>query len=230
MRQLTPIDRYRSPDDLPKRIALFPLRGVILLPRADLPLNVFEPRYLSLVTDVLSGNRIVGIIQPETTSGVPESPQGRSVPLKRIGCAGRLTAYRELADGRFHITLTGVARFVVQNEADSSEPYRLADVGYDKYSLDLADDESAEEIDREALLGVLKAFLATRRLQADWDAVERAPLEPLINGLSLMSPFGPEERQALLEAENLSERAKILMTLAEMAIAGGDMDDGGRMQ
>ncbi len=209
---------------------MFPLSGVILLPRADLPLNIFEPRYLAMVDDVLAGNRVIGIVQPELTAGVPESPAGKAVGLKRIGCVGRVTAYQELADGRAHITLSGVTRFVVESEVESDTPYRIAQVSYGKFEDDLSPDETASKIDRERLLELIKAYLESRQLRADWDAVARAPLEPLVNGLSLMSPFGPEEKQALLEAETLVERADVLRTLAEMAIAGGGRGDGGRLQ
>lgn len=217
---MAPLSRYRSPNDMPAVLPLFPLRGVILLPRADLPLNVFEPRYLALVDDALAGQRMIGILQPEQTSQPTESPSGKQVPLKRIGCAGRITAFQEHRDGRMHITLTGIARFVIESEASTDSLYRLANVGYRNYELDFLPDNSAEKVERERLLDTIRKFLDVKHLQADWNAIAKAPLEPLINSLSAMSPFGPEEKQALLEARDIKARAEVLMTLADMAIAG----------
>lgn len=227
---MAPTDRYRSPRDLPERIPVFPLLGAILLPRSEMPLNVFEPRYLEMVEDAMAGSRIVGIIQPEHVGGPAESPQGKLVELKRIGCAGRITAYQELQDGRLRIVLAGVSRFVVRGEQPSDKSYRLAHVDYAPYSLDFAGDESVEAIDRPKLLKVLKAYLTARQLEVDWTAVTRAPLEPLVNSLAAMSPFGPEEKQALLEAEDTKHRAEVLMALAEMAIASGGSSGGGTLQ
>jgi Lon protease-like protein len=209
---------------------MFPLRGVILLPRAELPLNVFEPRYLAMIDDAMSGNRVIGVVQPEQTAAPIESPAGKIVRLKQIGSCGRITGYQELSDGRLQIVLTGVARFVLGAETETDLPYRLASVDYRPYAADLAADDSVETVDRETLMGVLKAFLAVRRLGADWDAISRAPLEPLVNGLSAMSPFGPEEKQALLEAKDLKARADVLMALAEMAIASGGTGGGSTLQ
>ena len=225
-----PTSRYRTIADLPGQIPLFPLRGVILLPRAELPLNVFEPRYLALLDDVIASHRIIGIIQPDATADPVESPAGRRVALKRVGCAGRVTAYQELNDGRLHVTLTGITRFRVGSEPPTAKPYRLADAAYDTYAADLAPDGSADQVDRESLMRVLKAYLDNRRLEADWAAITRAPLEPLVNGLSAMSPFGPEEKQALLEAADIEQRCKVLVALAEMAIAAGSTNPGTTLQ
>ena len=217
---MAPTSRYRSIADLPGEIPVFPLRGVILLPRAELPLNIFEPRYLAMIEDAIAGRRIVGIIQPEHTGEPAESPAGR-MALKRIGCAGRITAFQELADGRLGITLSGICRFTIQAEPPTDKPYRLADVSYARFEADLSPDTSSEAIDREKLMRVLKLYLDSRQLKADWNAVSRAPLEPLVNSLSAMSPFGPEEKQALLEAADLEQRTTVLVTLAQMAIAAG---------
>lgn len=223
-------DRYRTPSDMPPRIAVFPLRGAILLPRSELPLNIFEPRYLAMIDDALSGHRIIGMVQPEQTMGPAESPEGKAVALKRIGCAGRITAYQELSDGRLGVALTGVSRFTMVREPPTETPYRLADVSYDKHAADFGADDSVDGIDRARLLRVLKSYLTVRQLEADWNAINRAPLEPLINGLSTMSPFGPEEKQALLEARDTQHRAEVLITLAEMAIAAGGATGGGTLQ
>lgn len=221
------LDRYRSPGDLPTRMPVFPLRGAILLPRSELPLNVFEPRYLAMVEDALTTHRIIGIVQPSETHAPVESPTGKATPLKRIGCAGRLTSYQELPDGRLRVGLSGIARFAISEEIETDKPYRLVLPDFTKFECDFADDGTAENVDRAELTRVLKAYLTFRQMKADWSVVARASLEPLINGLAAMSPFGPEEKQALLEARTLEDRAKVLMALAEMEIAGGEQSGGG---
>lgn len=223
------IDRYRRPSDLPPRIPLFPLRGAILLPRATLPLNVFEPRYLAMVDDVMSGSRVIGIVQPATTDDAGESPENKDAALRKVGCAGRVTAYQELDDGRLLITITGVARYSIVDEAVTAGPYRVATVRYDRFASDFDVGRGEEQVDRTNLVRVLRAYLEQNRLKADWTAIERAPSEYLINALCVMSPYGPEEKQALLEAEDLKRRAEVLIALAEMELAstGGP---GGTLQ
>lgn len=227
---MAPTDRYRTIGDLPGHLPLFPLRGAILLPRSELPLNVFEPRYLAMVEDAMSGGRMIGIIQPSESHAAGESPAGKAVGLKRIGCAGRITAYQEMQDGRLRIGLTGIARFAVAEEIETAKPYRIAAIDAAPFAADLAPDGSVEAIDREQLLRVLKAYLAVRQLEADWNAINRAPLEPLVNSLAAMSPFGPEEKQALLEAADTATRADVLMALAKMTIASGGASEGGTLQ
>jgi hypothetical protein len=224
---VAPIDRYRTLGDLPSRIPVFPLRGAILLPRSELPLNVFEPRYLAMVEDALVGHRILGIIQPGETGMGVESPTGKDVALKRVGCAGRITAFQELPDGRLRMALTGIARFAILREEATDKPYRTVVPDFAAFAADLQEDASVARVDRAELTRVLKAYLAMRSLDADWTAIARAPLEPLVNGLAAMSPFGPEEKQALLEAATLEHRARVLIALAEMAIAAGDAAGGG---
>lgn len=223
------IDQYRKPEDLPAQIPVFPLRGAILLPRATLPLSIFEPRYLAMIDDVMSGGRVLGIIQPTGNDTEDESPEGKDVKLRNVGCAGRVTHYQELDDGRFGITLTGVARFTVATEIESSEPYRIVDACYDAFADDLTHDLGEEDVDREHLLKVLKTYLEANRLQADWNSILRASSESLINALSIMSPYGPEEKQALLEARDLKSRAEVLVALAEMELASGG-GAGGTLQ
>jgi Lon protease-like protein len=209
---------------------VFPLKGAILLPRATLPLNIFEPRYLAMLDDVLAGERVLGIIQPERTDGAEESPAGKSSPLKRVGCAGRLTAYQELDDGRMLITLTGIARFDLLRQLEDDRPYRVCEVGCEGFAADFAPDNSAAEVDRQGLLKVVRSYLDSHRLRADWKSITEAPTEFLINALSVISPFGPEEKQALLEARDLKARAEVLVALAEMEIAGGDGGSGTTLQ
>jgi Lon protease-like protein len=217
---VTLTERYRRLADLPPRIPVFPLRGAILLPRATLPLNVFEPRYLAMVDDVMSGSRIIGILQPAGgEDDERESPQDKSSALRRVGCAGRVTSYQELDDGRLVITLTGIVRFECVDEAETDTPYRVMSVSYDRFAKDLTEGLGEELVDRQNLLRVLKNYLEANQLKTDWAAIQRASNEFLINALSVMSPYGPEEKQALLEAADLKTRADVLIALAEMELA-----------
>lgn len=224
------IAKYRRPADLPPRIPVFPLRGAILLPRSTLPLSVFEPRYLSMLDDVMSGDRVLGVIQPQVTGELPvESPSGKSAGLKRIGCVGRVTSYQEVDDGRLIITLTGIARFETIDEAATAKPYRIVSVSYDRYVADFAEGHGEDDVDRTNLLRVLKSYLDANRLAADWSSITRASNEILVNALSVMSPYGPEEKQALLEAADLKQRAEVLIALAEMELASS-ASSGGTLQ
>lgn len=215
---------------MPAQIPVFPLRGVILLPRSTLPLNVFEPRYLALVDDALSGDRLIGIVQPDAGAGEVESPEGRDVPLRRTGCAGRLTAFQETDDNRVLISLCGIARFEISGEAGTDHAYRICSVNYDRFRDDFVYGSGEDEVDRERLLTVLKAYLNANKLSADWDSIDRSPNELLVNTLSMISPYGPEEKQALLEAESLARRAEVLVALAEMELAASDSESGSTIQ
>lgn len=218
---MSPIDRYRRPADLPPRIPLFPLRGAILLPRATLPLNVFEPRYLQMLDDVMSGDRLIGIVQPAAGEGHEdeESPEGDAIRLRGVGCVGRVTSYQELENARLMITLTGVVRYDILDEALTDLPYRVASVSYDRFATDLSEGLGEDQVDRANLLRVLRSYLDANKLEADWTAIQRASSEFLINALCVMCPYGPEEKQALLEAEDLRCRADVLVALAEMELA-----------
>ncbi|MEQ1613117.1 MAG: LON peptidase substrate-binding domain-containing protein [Hyphomicrobiaceae bacterium] len=227
---MVPLDRYRRPADLAAQIPVFPLRGVILLPRATLPLNLFEPRYLAMIEDVIAGQRLVGIVQPERSTGDDESPPGKSTGLRRVGCVGRVTAFQELDDGRIVITLTGVCRFGLGHEVATTKPYRTFAVDYSGFAGDLTRGAGEDEIDREQLMSVLKRYLETHQFRADWKAIAQAPSEHLVNSLSIISPYGPEEKQALLEAADLKTRSEVLVALAEMEMAAGDGGAGSTMQ
>jgi Lon protease-like protein len=217
---LSATDRYRRPADLPPRIPIFPLRGAILLPRATLPLNVFEPRYLEMLDDVMSGDRLIGIIQPATGAGDDEeSPLADSVGLRRVGCVGRVTTYQEVDHARLVITLTGITRYEILDEAVTDLPYRVASVSYDRFASDLNEGLGEDQVDRGNLLRVLRSYLDANKLEADWAAIQRASSEFLINALCVMCPYGPEEKQALLEADDLKRRADVLVALAEMELA-----------
>ncbi len=226
---MAPTDRYRRPADLPQQIPVFPLRGVILLPRAVLPLTIFEQRYLAMLDDIVSGPRIVGIVQPERSDSEEESPPGKTAGLRSVGCAGRLTAFQELDDDRVLATVTGVARFGLVAEMATAKPYRIFEVEYDSFSDDFRAGAGEELVDRAKLLRVLKSYLEAHKLKADWRAILGAPSEYLVNSLSVVCPYGPEEKQALLEAKDLKTRAAVLMALAEMELASGESGSGSAM-
>ncbi|GLK68684.1 LON peptidase substrate-binding domain-containing protein [Hansschlegelia plantiphila] len=217
---------YHKIEELPGVIPVFPLRAALLLPRGEMPLNVFEPRYLALIDDAIRNQRIVGMIQPDPESGEDEERPA----LVRIGCAGRLTAFAETGDGRYLVTLTGVARFRVVEELSVITPYRQVRAAFDDFIADLAPGEGQDDVDREALLKTLKDYLAANNLEADWDGIRRAPNEALVNALAMMSPFGPREKQALLEAADLKSRAEILVAVTEMDLARAKGDASSSLQ
>jgi uncharacterized protein len=223
-------ERYRGPADLPPALPVFPLRGAILLPRATLALNVFEPRYLELVDFALAGDRLVGIVQPGSNGGKNESPPGKSFPLRRVGCVGRITAFNEGEAGRVVVSLSGITRFTLAHDIDSEHPFRLCHVDYTPYVMDFTSGHGEEEVDRPRLLETLKTYLVANDLSADWDRIENATNERLVNTLSILSPYGPEEKQALLEAKDLKTRAEALVALAEMELAARDDGSGTSLQ
>jgi len=209
--------------DLPDCVPIFPLPGALLLPRARLPLNIFEPRYLAMLDDTLkTPHRLIGMIQP-----VP-LPEGRAVSggmtrLHQIGCAGRVTALQETEDGRYLITLSGVCRFRLGEAREGFTPYPRAEVDWSDFDRDLGRTEPDPGFDRAAFLDVLARFFAAAQLSSDWDSLKEAEPELLINSLSILCPFDPEEKQALLEAPTLAERRETLVTLMEFALlSGGD--------
>ncbi|MGR3465197.1 LON peptidase substrate-binding domain-containing protein [Limimaricola sp.] len=208
--------------DLPDTIPVFPLPGALLLPRARLPLHIFEPRYLAMVEDVMkTPERLIGMIQPyETAAG--------ETRLHDIGCAGRLTAFSETEDGRYMITLAGISRFRVKRELDGFTPYRRCEIGWAGFERDRGAVESDPGMRRERFLDLLGRFFEEQGLSTDWENLQEAEDELLINSLSMLCPFDCEERQALLEAPTLSERRETLVTLIEFALRGGSGEE--RMQ
>ena len=221
---VTLAERYRSPADLPQPTPVFPLRRTILLPRAVLPLNVFEPRYLAMLDDVMSTSRVLAIVQPGDGEG--ESPPGKSVELRRVGCVGRVTAYQELDDGRLGISLTGIARCALASEVATTKPYRLCHMHFERFLGDFLPG-GEDEVDRQGLITALKAYLDAHRMRADWSAIANASNEWLVNSLAIVAPYGPEEKQALLEAPDLKARAEVLVALAEMELAAGTAGGSG---
>ncbi len=201
--------------DLPDTIPVFPLPGALLLPRARLPLQIFEPRYLAMLDDVLkTPHRLIGMVQP-----VPG--MGADAPLHDIGCAGRLTAFSETPDGRYMITLTGISRFRIKHDVDGFSPYRKCQVSWDRFHRDLGATEHDPGFDRPAFMKTLHRYLEDQELNTDWESLQKAEDEMLINSLAMLCPFEPEDRQALLEAPTLAARRETLMTLLEYALHGG---------
>lgn len=221
---------YQTIDQLPREISVFPLAGTILLPRASLPLNVFEPRYLALIDAALARHRIIGIIQPLGDGGATGSPQSNSAALAGVGCAGRITMFQEQEDGRLLIALTGIARFTLTREVGRDAPYRTFEANWMQHAGDLGEHRGEDEVDRDRLLETLKRFLDQRKLAADWRQIAGTPSEQLVNWLSLAAPFGPSEKQGLLEAPTLKARAEMLVALAEMELASGGSGQGTRLQ
>lgn len=206
--------------DLPKTIPVFPLPGVLLLPRGRLPLNIFEPRYLAMTEDALgAGDRLIGMIQPTE----PEQP-GRPPALYSIGCAGRISSFSETEDGRYLITLTGACRFTVAEEVATMRGYRRVVPDFSRWERDLAAEESGS-IARERLLAALKGYFARNGMAADWSTIESSPDERLVTTLAMFCPFEPQEKQMLLECETLTDRAATLIALLEMGSRGGGQGD-----
>lgn len=213
----------RLPADLPDTIPVFPLPGALLLPRARLPLHIFEPRYLQMIDDTLkTAHRLIGMVQPYEVPGTQEKR------LHTIGCAGRLTQFSETEDGRYMITLAGMSRFRVQQEVTGFTPYRRCDVTWDGFSADLGATEEDKTFERDSFLDVLGRYFETMDLSTDWDSLKEADNELLINSLSMLCPFDPEEKQALLEAPSLTTRRETLVTLLEFAMRA--TSDEERMQ
>ena len=206
--------------DLPNVLPVFPLPGALLLPRARLPLNLFEPRYLQMFDDALKTDaRLIGMVQPNEVAG----RDGNG--LHMIGCAGRITQFSETEDGRYMMTLGGVSRFRVVKEVEGFSPYRKCEVNWDGFDRDLGDVEQDVVFDRKPFLNQLNKYFEAKGLSADWETLEEAEDELLINSLSMMMDFEPEDKQALLEAPSLSTRRETLVTLIEYSLRGGDGGD-----
>jgi uncharacterized protein len=196
---------------LPLILPIFPLTGVLLLPRGRLPLNIFEPRYLAMTRDALAGERLIGMAQPSDPRIVGENP-----PVYPTGCAGRITSFSETDDGRFLITLTGISRFRIREELPLLEGYRRVVPEWREFARDQANDDEPR-FDRDRLLRGLRAYFQHHRIEADWDAITSVPGERLVTSIAMICPFEPSEKQALLEAPDLDERARLLTAIVEMA-------------
>jgi Lon protease-like protein len=213
--------RYLKPGDLPDSVAVFPLTGALLLPTGQLPLNIFEPRYLAMIDAALAGNRLIGMVQPALGDGEVKVSEPQLAP---VGCIGRITSFAETGDGRYIVSLTGVCRFRLLGEKATHEPFRSFRIAPFISDLSARDEEDA--VDRASLLSAFRAYLDANKLEADWESVERASNLTLVNSLAMMSPFGAAEKQALLEAPDLKTRAETLIAITEIVLARvfGDSD------
>ena len=210
----------RSAADLPETIAVFPLPGALLLPRSRLPLHIFEPRYLQMIDDTLkTDHRLIGMVQPREKA----SKDGRT--LNAIGCAGRVTQLSETEDGRYMVTLAGVSRYRIGKELVGFHPYVKADISWQGFERDIGKAEVDHGFDRPAFVNLLKRYFEAQSLSTDWDNLQDAEEELLVNSLSMLCPFEHEEKQALLEAPSLVERRETLVTLMEFGLRGGTGDE-----
>lgn len=215
--------RYITRQDLPEVVPVFPLTGGLLLPQAQLPLNIFEPRYLSLIDQALSGNRLVGMVQPshhDETLAVNDLTE-----LSHVGCIGRVTSFAETGDGRYLVALTGICRMRLINEVRTTRPFRSFEIA--PFMGDLRSEEEDGGVNRAALLEAFRAYLEAEDLDTEWEHIEQASNLMLVNSLSMMAPFGPAEKQALLEAPDLKSRAEMFIAMIEFSLAG---DPGDKLQ
>ena len=195
---------FVSLEDLPKKIPIFPLTGAVLFPKTQLPLNIFEPRYVQMLNAALATpHKLIGMIQPIA---------GSDKSLKKVGCVGRVTSYNETDDHRYLITLNGIIRFEIENELDTTTQYRQVEVNYENFITDLKS-EDVTNVDRESLLKLIKKYLKNKSLLADWDIIQQTPTEQLINYSGVLVPFTPEEKQLLLEAKTIMGRSRALEAL-----------------
>ena len=209
---------FAGPADMPPTIPLFPLTGALLLPRRPIQLTVFEPRYLTMLDDALTGERLIGVIQPTVEEGTSDS----APELYPLGCAGRIVQYAEIGDGRCFLTLMGVARFRLVAEAPIPGPYRIAVTDYSPFAEDFLEGAGEAAVDREDLLETLKRFAEANEIKVAWSDIKKASNEALVNGLSMMSPCGAKEKQALLEAPDLKSRAEMLVAITTIDLARGE--------
>ncbi len=219
---------YRKAGDLPEVIPVFPLSGALLLPSGNLPLNIFEPRYLAMTDHALRTDRLIGMIQPRPDGA--QTPHGPG--LCRIGCIGRLTGFQETGDGRYMINLTGVCRFKVETEEPLLNGFRRARISIpaQEFEANHLEANGVKRINRELLLETFKRYLSVNGMETDWDAVERTDDETLVTALCMMSPYGPAEKQAMLEADDLFTRAETLVAITEIELAKKSNDPGGTLQ
>lgn len=209
---------YDGPSSLPDTIPVFPLAGALLLPRGQMPLNIFEPRYLAMVdAAMMSGHRLIGMIQPDAAHPGPEDKPN----LYKIGCVGRITQIAETGDGRYLIQLTGICRFEIKEELVVDTMFRQCRVDYKPFADDFVARKGEDSVDRNAVLKALSDFLKANDLKADWEGIKNAPNEALVNALAMMSPYGAAEKQAMLEAPDLKTRAEILVAVTEIELAKG---------
>ena len=209
--------RYQKPADLPGRISVFPLSGALLLPAGQMPLNIFEPRYLAMIDHAMATDRIIGMVQPRFN----QSDRSAIPQMADIGCAGRIVQFAETGDGRYLITLAGICRFRILDEADVNTPFRQCNMSAAAYADDFNPKKGEDAVDRKSLLHAFRHYLVANDLEADWDSVNEASNASLVTALAMMAPAGPAEKQALLEADDHKSRAQLLIAITEIALAGG---------
>ena len=215
------LKRPSSANDLPENVPLFPLSGALLLPFSHRPLNIFEPRYVDMVDTALSSNRLIGLIQPEDMS--EESPRGRA-PLLKIGTVGRLTHWEENGDGRYFIILEGICRFELESELTVLTPYRQGVISAKRFALDFEHAYGEEGVDRSRFLKMMKDYAEFANFELNWDEINKTGTADLVNFCCMVSPYGAREKQQLLEADSLGDRAETLIALAEFEMAKGGND------
>jgi uncharacterized protein len=210
---------YTGPEGMPENLPIFPLAGALLLPRGQMPLNIFEPRYMAMIDHALATHRLIGMVQPNSDAG-----QGGDTYA--TGCVGRITQLAESGDGRYLVTLTGIARFTLKDELHVDTAFRQFSIDWSLFGADYIPRHGEEAVDRAAVLDALKKFSKANDLPVDWDSVKDAPNEALVNALSMMCPYGVREKQALLESPDLKTRGDMLVAITEMELAkasnGGD--------
>jgi len=220
-------DTPRSIEELPVSIPIFPLAGVLLLPRARLPLQMFEPRYVAMTEDAVAGDQVIGMIQPRRQE--QQSPDD-TPEVFETGCLGRIVEHTTTTDGRHLVTLAGVCRFAVSEELTSERGYRRVVPDYRPFADDLIDAEPGS-FDRRRFLAALRSYMDANGIDADWEAIDETSDEQLITALAMLCPFAPSEKQALLESADLAERAQTMTALFEMAgTRGGDTKSGASLK
>jgi uncharacterized protein len=208
----------KSLEDIPRALAVFPLEGVILLPRAELPLNIFEPRYLAMIDDALAAHRMIGILQPDMEG----NHDGKAPPLYTIGGIGRITQFAQIGEDRYVISLTGVARFKIMSELQTTTPYRICAISSADFSADLIPRSGERDVDRASLIDAMRRYLASRDLDMDWEQTKDAPVEALVNAVAMSLPLSSLEKQAMLEAPDLKTRAEVFTKAALIASLDSD--------
>jgi hypothetical protein len=218
---------YQRAGDIPAVVPVFPLTGALLLPGGQMPLNIFEPRYLAMIDDALCGDRVIGMIQPALQAAKSVSDCREQPSLCSIGCLGRITAFQESGDGRYLINLSGVARYRVISEEAGNRGYRRCRI--EPMANDLGEEDETA-VDRASLLATFRKYLVANGMEADWDSINRATNGSLVTALCMMSPYGPPEKQALLEAPNLKMRAETLVAITEIMLARDSAANGPGLQ
>ncbi|MEO0497625.1 MAG: LON peptidase substrate-binding domain-containing protein [Pseudomonadota bacterium] len=216
---------YVRASDIPDTVPVFPLAGALLLPGGQMPLNIFEPRFLAMFDSAMASDRLVAMVQPALDNS--KRPDGEP-ELCEIGCCGRVTGLQETGDGRYLVTLSGICRFRIVEEMATPEVFRRCHIA--PFAHDLEEDDGAEAVDRELLLTTFRQFLEANEMETDWDSIARAGNDVLVNSLSMLSPYGPAEKQALLEAEDLKTRAETLIAITQMTLARNSDDVTGTLQ